>query len=118
MTSVSKSNTVTPWRIVVRPPLRILDRPCAGRRLWRSVAGADRDLAVPARKVEYVARLTQAGDSAAQLAHQRAPLIQRRAEGCRAPRQIRMVQVIGLDPHCRQAAEQRLERRVGKECRS
>ena len=76
------------------------------------VARSDRHLAVAARQVEHVGRLAQARDSPAQPPHQRLALAPAPVRNCAgAGRQVGMVQVVGLDPHRHEAAEQRLERR-------
>src|SRR5579859_1697906 len=69
------------------------------------VSRADRHFAVTARYVEDVGRLADAGDTAAQLAHQGAAFLDRHAEMVGAGGEVELVQVIGLDPVGDQGAE-------------
>ena len=70
----------------------------------------DRHLAVAAGDIEHVGRLAEAGDAAAQLAHQRLAVGDRRAEMRRAGRQVAVVQVVGLHAVLDEGAHQRGER--------
>ena len=60
---------------------------------------------MPARDVEHVSRLAQAGDMAAQALHQFAAAADIKAEMAGAAGEIGMMQVIWLDPHRDEPAE-------------
>src|ERR1051326_8651793 len=70
------------------------------------VARPHRNFTVAAGEIEDITRLATPGAAPAQAAHQRSPLLQIHPEMTRAAGEIRMVKIIGLDPPCRQAAEQ------------
>src|SRR5690606_21111986 len=71
---------------------------------------ADRHLAVAAGDVEYIGGLAEAGDPAAQSAHQLLPLGNAHPEMPRAASEIAVVQVVRLDPVLDEGPQQSCER--------
>src|SRR5277367_4617083 len=90
--------------IIVLPGSRVgrtgmkLALPVLDRAVVVPIGRADRHLAEAAGDVEHVGRLAQAGDAAAQPAHERLTVRDGGAEARGAGRPVEMVQVIGLDP--------------------
>ena len=83
-------------RIAMQSAVEILDQAVAGL-IPRQIVRADRRLAVAAGNVQHVGRLAQAGQPAAQRAHQLLAALDRGAQVRRAGREIAVMQVVRLD---------------------
>ena len=82
-----------------------------GKRIFiRQIIRTDRRLAVTARNVDDVIRLTQSRDPSPQSTHQLLAVLERGAQMRRAGREVAVVQVIGFYPAFNKGAHQRLQR--------
>jgi len=87
----------------------ILDNPRPGRAIPKDCARPDRHFAIAARNVQYIDRLAESGNPAAQRTDQALARGNASAEMRRAAGKVDLVKIIRLNPHCDETAEKDLK---------